>query len=191
MYFSGSSSLPDLPLSVVPLGKKRAYGFLWISYFSQWGPPEEAVNCVAVPQPLQLPFTYVPRDRLEKPAFSHPHPLSRISPLVLVICIFSTLTVGVPIETRVVWGCIGTAIETEATLPGGVPWPSACSVVIHGYRSRGRVRGQEGAEGFTPKSLPLGLKSGISHREKKGNTYGTSTHFPCFLQNQSRCKTVS
>ena len=28
------------------------------------------------------------------------------------------------------------------------------------------------------------------HREKKGNTYATSNHHPCFLQNQSNCKTV-
>ena len=54
----------------------------------------------------------------------------------------------------------------------------------------GKVRGQEGAEGFMPKSIPLGHKSGIFHREKKGNTYATSTHFPCFLQNRSNCKTV-
>ena len=49
---------------------------------------------------------------------------------------------------------------------------------------------QEGAEGVTPKSIPLGHKSGIFCREKKGNTYATSTHFPCFLQNRSNCKTV-
>ena len=54
----------------------------------------------------------------------------------------------------------------------------------------GKVRGQEGAEGFTPKSIPLGHKSGIFHREKKGNTYATSTHFPCSLQNRSNCRTV-
>ena len=29
----------------------------------------------------------------------------------------------------------------------------------------------------------------MSHREKKDNTYATSTHFPCFLQNWSNCKT--
>ena len=50
--------------------------------------------------------------------------------------------------------------------------------------------GQEGAEGFTPKSISLGHKSGIFRREKKGNTYATSTHFPCSLQNRSNCKTV-
>ena len=54
----------------------------------------------------------------------------------------------------------------------------------------GKVRGQEGAEGFTPKSIPLGHKSGIFRREKKGNTYATSTHFPCSLQNRSNCRTV-
>ena len=41
-----------------------------------------------------------------------------------------------------------------------------------------------------PKSIPLGHKSGIFRREKKGNTYATSTHFPCSLQNRSNCKTV-
>ena len=45
-------------------------------------------------------------------------------------------------------------------------------------------------DGFTPKSTPLGHKSGIFHREKKGNTYATSTHFPCFLQKRANCKTV-
>ena len=54
----------------------------------------------------------------------------------------------------------------------------------------GKVREQEAAEGFTPKSVPLGHKSGMSHREIKSNTYGTSTHFSCFLQNWSSCKTV-
>ena len=38
-----------------------------------------------------------------------------------------------------------------------------------------------------PNPAPLGHKSGMSLRE---NTYGTSTHFSCFLQNQSSCKTV-
>ena len=54
----------------------------------------------------------------------------------------------------------------------------------------GKVRGQKGADGFTPKSAPLGHKSGMSHREIKTNTYVTSTHFPCFLQNWSNCKRV-
>ena len=54
----------------------------------------------------------------------------------------------------------------------------------------GKVGEQEGAEGVTSKSIPLGHKSGIFRREKKGNTYATSTHFPGFLQNQSNCKTV-
>ena len=49
-------------------------------------------------------------------------------------------------------------------------------------RYRRKVREEEGAEGFTPKSTPLGHKSGMSHREIKSNIYGTSTHFPCFLQ---------
>ena len=38
-----------------------------------------------------------------------------------------------------------------------------------------------GAEGFTHKSTPLGHRSGIFRREKKGNTYATSTHFYCFF----------
>ena len=70
---------------------------------------------------------------------------------------------------------------------GGVLWLPVCLVWSPGYG--GKV-GQEGAEGVTPKSIPLGHKSGIFHREKKGNTYATSTHFPCFLQNRSNCKTV-
>ena len=56
--------------------------------------------------------------------------------------------------------------------------------------SSSKVGGQEGAEGVTLKSIPLGHKSGIFCREKKGNTYATSAHFPCFLQNRSNCKTV-
>ena len=36
----------------------------------------------------------------------------------------------------------------------------------------------------------LGDQSGIYCREKKGNTYATSTHFPYSLQNWSNCKTV-
>ena len=55
---------------------------------------------------------------------------------------------------------------------------------------QGQSRRQEGAKGFTPKSIPLGQKSGIFHREKQGNTYAIFTHFPCFLQNWSNCKTV-
>ena len=55
---------------------------------------------------------------------------------------------------------------------------------------RGQSKRMGGAEGFTPKSIPLGHKSGIFRREKRGNTYATSTHFPCFLQNRSNCKTV-
>ena len=56
--------------------------------------------------------------------------------------------------------------------------------------SSSKVGVQEGAEGFTPKSMPLEPKSGIFRREEKGNTYATSAHFPCFLQNRSNCKTV-
>ena len=69
-----------------------------------------------------------------------------------------------------------------------VPRLSVCSVWSPGFG--GKVGGQEGAEGFTPKSIPLGHKSGIFCREKTGNTYATSTHFPCFLQNRSNYKTV-
>ena len=90
--------------------------------------------------------------------------------------------VWVSTETRVVWG------HTET----GVVWTSMWAVWIPVWSPRygGEVRGQEGAEGFTPKSIPLGHKSGIFRREKKGNTYATSTHFPCSLQNRSNCKTV-
>ena len=71
---------------------------------------------------------------------------------------------------------------------GRVPTLSVCSVWSPGYG--GKVGGQDGAEDLIPKSTPLGQKAGMSHREKKGNTFSTSTHFPCFLQNQSNCKTV-
>ena len=77
--------------------------------------------------------------------------------------------------------------ETEATPPGRVPLFSVCSVRSPRYRDK--VREQEAAEGFTPKSAPIGHKSGVSHREIKSNTYGTSTRFSCFLQNWSSCKT--
>ena len=73
MYFSGYwDSLPDLSLSVVPLGKKRAYGFLSIGYFFQWLPPEEAVSTCSSLATLHI----CSKDRLEKPAFPHIHPLS-------------------------------------------------------------------------------------------------------------------
>ena len=85
-------------------------------------------------------------------------------------------------------GIVWISTMTEATLPGRVPWLSTCSVGSPGYS--GKVREQEAAEDFTPKSAPLGHKSGISCREIKSNTYGTSTHFSCFLQNRSSCKTV-
>ena len=112
--------------------------------------------------------------------------------------------VWVSTETRVVWGHTETGVvwtstctvwisvwiftETKATFPRGVSWLSVCSVWSPRYG--GKVGGQEGAEGVTPKSIPLEHKSGIFHREKKGNTYATSTHFPYSLKNQSNCKTV-
>ena len=112
--------------------------------------------------------------------------------------------VWVSTETRVVWGhteigvvwtstwavwiSVWVSTETKAILLWvGFLWLSVCSVWSPRYG--GKVD-QEGAEGFTPKSIPLGHKSGIFRRDKKGNTYDTSTHFPYFLQNQSNCKTV-
>ena len=56
--------------------------------------------------------------------------------------------------------------------------------------SSSKVGGQEAAEGVTLKPIPSGHKSDIFCRENKGNTYATSTHFPCFPQNWSNCKTV-
>ena len=44
----------------------------------------------------------------------------------------------------------------------------------------GKVGGQEGAEGFIPKSIPLGYKSGMSHREKKGKHISYFYPFPLF-----------
>ena len=58
---------------------------------------------------------------------------------------------------------------------------SAC--LVGSPRYRGKVREQEAAKGFTPKSAPLGHKSDMSRREIQSNTYGTSTHFSCFPQN--------
>ena len=82
----------------------------------------------------------------------------------------------------------GFPLRLRATLLRGVLWLSVCSAWSPRYG--GKVGGQEVAEGFTPKSIPLGHKSGIFRREKKGNTYATSTHFHCSLQNQSNCRTV-
>ena len=53
-----------------------------------------------------------------------------------------------------------------------------------------KVSGQKGAETFTPKSAPLGHKSGMFCKQKKRNIYGISTHFPSFLQNWFDCKTI-
>ena len=87
--------------------------------------------------------------------------------------------------------------ETKVTLlrgrVGGGGWVG-CSLAFSLFSwepwVRGQVGGQEGAKGFTPKSMPLGHESGIFRREKKGNTYATSTHFPCSLQNRFNCKTL-
>ena len=48
---------------------------------------------------------------------------------------------------------------------GGGLWLSVCSVWSPGYW--GKVGGQEGAEGFTPKYIPLGHKSGIFSERKR------------------------
>ena len=115
--------------------------------------------------------------------------------------------VWVSIETIVVWGRVNTGVvwtstwavwisvwvstETKATLlegGGWFLWLAVCSVWSPRYDDR--EGGQEGAEGFTLKSIPLGHKSGIPPREKKGNTYATSSHFPCFLQNLPNCKII-
>ena len=72
--------------------------------------------------------------------------------------------------------------ETKETFPGqrgGGRWFSDCLLSLEpGYG--GKEGGREGAEGFTPKSIPLGHKSGIFHREQKGNTYATSTLKQCY-----------
>ena len=101
----------------------------------------------------------------------------------MLLCTFWILLI---VSTAI--GTVWNATKTEATPLGGVPWFSACS--FGSPRYRGKVRGQKGTDSFTPKSAPLGHKSGMAHREIKINTYVTSTHFPCFLQNWSNCKTV-
>ena len=85
------------------------------------------------------------------------------------------------------WDCLNFYQEW-----GTLFWKGALILSLFSWDpgSRGKVRGQEGSEGFTPKSVPLGNKSGMSWREIKSNTYGTSTHFSYFLQNRSSCKTV-
>ena len=92
------------------------------------------------------------------------------------------ISVWISTETKAVWISVWVSTENKAV------WISAYSAWSPGYG--GKVGGQEGAEGFMLKSIPLGHKSGIIRREKKGNTYTTSTHFPCSLQNRSNCKTV-
>ena len=75
----------------------------------------------------------------------------------------------------------------------GTPsWKGALTLRVFSWEPQiqGKVRGQEGVECFTPKSAPLGHKSGMSHREINNNSKGTSIHFPYFLQTQSSCKTV-
>ena len=68
-------------------------------------------------------------------------------------------------ETKAVWISVWVSTETKATLLRGVLWLSVFSAWSPGYR--GKVGGQEGAEGFTPKSIPLGHNFGIFHREKR------------------------
>ena len=83
------------------------------------------------------------------------------------------------------WNCLN-FYQDWGNPSGKVTWFSAC--LVGSPRYRGNIRRQEGAKGFTPKSAPLGCKPGMSFREIKANTYGTSTHFTYFLQNQSSCK---
>ena len=92
------------------------------------------------------------------------------------------ISVWISTETKAVWISVWVSTENKAV------WISAYSAWSPGYG--GKVGGQEGAKRVAPKSIPLGHKPGIFHREKKGNTYATSTHFPCSLQNRSNCKTV-
>ena len=91
-------------------------------------------------------------------------------------------------STWAVWISVCIFTETKATLLVGGSLTSSLlglEPLVQGQRRTGR------AEDFTPKSVPfLGHKSGISCREKKGNIYAASTHFACFLQNRSNCKTV-
>ena len=91
-------------------------------------------------------------------------------------------------STWAVWISVWISTETKATLLRRGLWLSVC--LVWSTRYEGKVGGQDGAEGFKPKSIPLRHKSGIFHREKKGNTYATSTHFPCSLRNQSNYRTV-
>ena len=99
----------------------------------------------------------------------------------MLLCTFWILLI---VSTMI--GTVWNSTKTEATPAGRVPWSSACSVGSPRYR--GKVREQEGADGFTPKSAPLWHKSGMSHREIE-QTHITSTYFPHFLQNKSSCKT--
>ena len=68
-----------------------------------------------------------------------------------------------------------------------MPWLSACSVGSPRYR--GKVRRQEGAEGFTPKSGPLGHVWHVLKRDKEQHIW----HFYPFLLFSNycfSCKTV-
>ena len=162
----------------------------------------------AFPQLLRLLCTYDPRDRWEKPAFlylfvSCPPISTCISPLVFAVWASLLRLSEFPLKPQSSEGVLRQGLfgpllgqfesvwvfsDTKATLSGGVPWLSVCSVWSPRYGAK--VGGQEGAEGFIPKSIFLGHKSDMSHREKKGNTYATSIHLPCFLQNWSNSKTV-
>ena len=94
-------------------------------------------------------------------------------------------------EEQLVWLFLSLSGCSAHMIPG-IDWRNLFFFIscLLSSISSSKVGGQEGAEAFTPKSIPLGHKSGIFRREKKGNTYATSTYFPCSLQNQSNCKTV-
>ena len=115
---------------------------------------------------------------------------SCISPLVCAIWVSLTSMAWVSPETRVVCSRAETGVfgrllgpfESQLRLSPrprqpylGSPWLPVCPVWSPGYG--GKAGGQEEAEGFTPKSTPLGHKSGKYHTEKMGKTYAASTHF--------------
>ena len=75
---------------------------------------------------------------------------------------------------------------------GNPSWKGALTLSLFSWESQIKRWGMRtgGSWRFHTSSAPLGHKSGMSHREKKNNTYVTSTNFPYFLQNWSSCKTV-